>query len=86
MGEAKRRGTREQRVALATEAKLAAAEAKRAADFEAAKARRRAEREAQEQRVDLGDGRAVVVSGGRSRRANQLVVLAALAAALAPTK
>jgi hypothetical protein len=91
MGEAKRRGTYEQRVALATEASRAAAAAKRQAAFDAAKLRMKAEREAEEAeretgRVDLGGGRAIVARGGTNRRMNDMVVMAALVAALTPSR
>lgn len=93
MGEAKRRGTREQRVAEAAAkaeaiAKAqAAARLEREAKFEKAKAQLKAEREAAEAlRAKSASGRAVITKGGTDRRMNRALVAAALLAALGPTK
>ena len=87
MGQAKQRGTHADRVKQACDRTAAVSAAKREAAFNEAQARRRAALDAEEsKRIDVGAGRAIVVSGGRDRLRNRDLITAALIAALGPLR
>ena len=72
MGQAKQRGTHADRVKQACDRTAAVSAAKREAE--------------ESKRIDVGAGRAIVVSGGRDRLRNRDLITAALIAALGPLR